>query len=348
MLVFFLASTQKKAFCLPSALAFFLLFPKMAEKISVGEWKMQMDHALRTVNGPVRVSGVGLHSGVPVDLAILPAQADTGILFVRTDLPDRPVIPACVDTIIDTSYATTIGTPSGTVSTIEHLMGAFCGLGIDSAIVEISGPEVPAMDGSAYPFVALISRQGLRSLGGGRRWLEILEPIEVRSGDKYLRVEPYPGFSIRYEIDFDHPLVARQQFDDFITQDNFESTICRARTFGFLKEVEWMRDHGLALGGSLENAIVMNDTAVLNEGGLRFPDEFVHHKVLDMMGDLYLLGMPIRGKVSAYKSGHALHHLLLRKILDTPGSWRLTSAPPVWDYPPCPITQEAFTFAHTS
>ncbi len=308
---------------------------------------MQMDHAQRTVNGPVRVSGVGLHSGEPVDLAILPAQADTGILFVRTDLPDRPVIPACVDTIVDTSYATTIGTRFGTVSTIEHLMGAFSGLGIDNAIVELSAPEVPAMDGSAYPFVALISRRGLRSLGEPRRCVEILDPIEVTSGDKLLRVEPYSGLAIHYEIDFDHPLVARQQFEEFITQEYFESTISRARTFGFLKEVEWMRDHGLALGGSLENAIVMNDTAVLNEGGLRFPDEFVHHKVLDMMGDLYLLGMPIRGRVSAYKSGHGLHHLLVRKIIDSPGSWRLTTEPTVWDFAPCSLAHEAVTFAHT-
>lgn len=307
-----------------------------------------MDLAQRTVNGPVRVSGVGLHSGAPVDLAILPAQADTGILFVRTDLPERPVIPACVDTIVDTSYATTIGTRAGTVSTIEHLMGAFSGLGIDNAVVELSAPEVPAMDGSAYPFVALISRRGLRSLGEPRRCVEILDPIEVSSGDKFLRVEPYSGFSIHYEIDFDHPLVARQQFEEFITQENFESTISRARTFGFLKEVEWMRDHGLALGGSLENAIVMNDTAVLNEGGLRFPDEFVHHKVLDMMGDLYLLGMPIRGRVHAFKSGHALHHLLVRKIIDSPGSWRLTTEPTVWNLPPRSLAQEAVTFAHTS
>jgi len=286
-----------------------------------------------TIENPVRAVGIGLHSGERVSLKILPAPVNTGIRFVRTDLDPVLVIPARPESVLDTRFATTLGTEQGSVGTVEHLMAALAGVGIDNVLVELDGPEVPAMDGSAYPFITLLYRAGLRIQNQARRYMEILEPVSVSSQGKSLTLRPARDFTVSLEIDFDHPLVARQRFSAKITPIVFERLISRARTFGFLNEIQSLRKSGLALGGSLENAVVVGDNTVLNEGGLRFPDEFVRHKVLDLIGDLALLGAPILGAVHAERSGHALHYLLTRELLSRPSAWRLVTRGRSWEMP---------------
>ncbi|MGB9713180.1 UDP-3-O-acyl-N-acetylglucosamine deacetylase [Dissulfurimicrobium hydrothermale] len=276
-----------------------------------------------TLKKYVMASGIGLHTGARVTIKLHPAPVDSGIRFVRTDLDPVALIPANIGYVTETSLATTVGNAAGSVSTIEHLMAAFFGMGIDNAIVEIDGPEVPIMDGSAYPFVAMIKQVGLSSQKAPRRYIEILEPVTVSSGDKTVTISPCDSLYVSVGIDFDHPMIARQQFDSRVTPHIFERRISRARTFGFLKEVEYLKENGLALGGCLDNALVLDDKTILNQDGLRFSDEFVRHKALDLIGDIYLLGNPVLGKIDSFKSGHAIHHLLSKELLNRPYTWRL-------------------------
>jgi UDP-3-O-[3-hydroxymyristoyl] N-acetylglucosamine deacetylase len=289
--------------------------------------------AQNTLRHLVKAAGIGLHSGRMISVVVRPAPVNSGIRFVRTDLAPECVIPARPEYVTDTQFATTIGTDRGSVGTIEHLMAALAGAGVDNAIVEVDGPEVPAMDGSAHPFLSLFRDAGLRPQAGPRRHIEILEPVTVTAGDRSLSIRPSKNFKVSFEIDFEHPLVSRQYFKGKINAETFARHISRARTFGFLSEVEAMRENGLALGGSLANAVVMNDSAVLNDGGLRFSDEFVRHKVLDLVGDLFLLGAPILGEVRAVKSGHLLHHLLTKELLSRPFAWRHVEHGVNWQLP---------------
>lgn len=281
-----------------------------------------------TLKNTVMAQGIGLHTGKDVSITISPAPENSGISFYHTG--HGVVIPANYRYISNTSFATTIGKSSAAVSTVEHLMAAFAGLGVDNAVVQIDGPEVPAMDGSAYPFVKLLNKAGLKAQSAPRNYLEILDEITVSHGDKYISLHPCgdthsndAGLSISLTIDFDHAAVQRQSLSTRISSKEFETKICKARTFGFLHEVEALQKNGLAQGGSLENAVVIGQNGVLNRDGLRFSDEFVRHKMLDMLGDLYLIGMPIIGRVNACKSGHALHRMLVEKVMSTPHAWRV-------------------------
>ena len=293
-----------------------------------------MSNSQYTIEKSVRAAGIGLHSGEKISLKIKPAPADAGISFVRTDLSPHAVIPARTASVVNTGFATTIGSTRGaTVSTIEHLMAALFGMGIDNAVIEVDGPEVPAMDGSAAPFLALIRKAGIKAQDEPRRYIEILESVEVSRGDKSLSLEPCKDFRVSYEIEFEHPLVAKQCFDEKITRRTFARHISKARTFGFLSEIETLRKNGLALGGSLNNAVVVGDTSIFNDGGLRFSDEFVRHKVLDLIGDLYLLGGPVLGKINAVKSGHTLHHMLAQELLSRPYAWQYVEHGATWEIP---------------
>lgn len=284
---------------------------------------MKMQHTLKDI---IEFSGIGLHTGRPVNVRITPAEAGTGIRFVRKDLPGTSSIKAVSANVISTSYATTIGVKGASVSTIEHLMAAFYGMGVDNAVVELDGPEVPIMDGSAVDFIGMIESSGLKPLPALRQYLVVKKPIRVSEDDKYIFLLPPDDmeFTIDYSIDFAHPFLNKQSFAGLFSRDVFRKEVGRARTFGFLKDVEALRANGLARGGSLENAIVISDTEILNEGGLRYPDEFVRHKVLDMMGDIALVGAPVIGQLIAYRSGHSLNHKLAQKVLDAPGRWEFT------------------------
>ena len=278
-----------------------------------------------TVSGEITARGVGLHTGCPVSMTIKPAAPGTGIVFVRKDAAPRLAIPADHRHVVSTDHATVLGIHDGArrveVSTVEHLMAAFAGLGVDNAVVELDGPEVPAMDGSAAPFVRLLETVGLESQGKPRRLVRVLEPIAVSLGIGSILLEPSSRLELDVEIDFSHPQVARQRFRAKVDYGRFVKKIAKARTFGFLKEVEWLRRNGLALGGSLENAVVIGDSGVLNEEGLRFSDEFVRHKALDLIGDLYLFGAPILAKITAVRTGHALHAAALRALAERPWAW---------------------------
>lgn len=299
-----------------------------------------------TIKNTVMARGIGLHTGKDVTIAILPAPEHSGISFYHKG--HGFIIPANYRYISDTSFATTIGTNgvgtgSVTISTVEHLMAAFAGLSIDNAVVEIDGPEVPAMDGSAYPFVKLLRKAGLKAQSAFRNYLEVLHEITVSHGDKYISLSPLDdaslvgdaGLTISLTIDFEHAAVQRQSLSIHISSKEFETNICKARTFGFLHEVETLQKNGLAKGGSLDNAVVIGQDGVMNRDGLRFSDEFVRHKILDMLGDLYLIGMPIIGKVNACKSGHALHRMLVEKLMHSPNAWRVknfkTIAAPIFE-----------------
>ncbi len=292
-----------------------------------------MTNFQHTLRKSVKAFGIGLHSGKKISLKINPSPANTGICFVRSDLSPEQVIPARTEYVVDTRFATTIGTERGSVSTIEHLMAALSGAGVNNALIEVDGPEVPAMDGSAAPFLTLLQKAGLKAQDEPIRYIEILEPIMVTRGDKFLSIEPCKNFVVSFEIEFEHHLIAKQRFVDKITPQTFACQISKARTFGFLSEVELLRENGFALGGSLENAVVVGDTSIHNSGGLRFSDEFVRHKVLDLIGDLYLLGAPILGKVKAVKSGHALHHVLTQELLNRPYAWEYMEHDRTWAIP---------------
>jgi UDP-3-O-[3-hydroxymyristoyl] N-acetylglucosamine deacetylase len=275
----------------------------------------------RTLEQTATCSGIGLHSGKKVNLAIKPAPINHGIKFIRTDLPDNPSITAHFNRVVDTSLATVIGNDGCIVSTIEHLMASFAGLSIDNAQVELDAYEVPVMDGSAGPFTDLIKKAGIKEQTAARHFFMIKEPIILEEKPKTVAVYPANTFKISCSIEFDHPLIGKQSYSREITDDVFESEISRARTFGFLREVEYLKRYGLARGGSLENAVVIDNRQILNEGGLRFPDEFVRHKILDCLGDFSLLGMPILGHLVVNRSGHAFNHAFLEKFFSNKQSW---------------------------
>ncbi|MBC7781083.1 MAG: UDP-3-O-acyl-N-acetylglucosamine deacetylase [Proteobacteria bacterium] len=271
----------------------------------------------RTLKTPIKTTGVGLHTGRKVDLTLRPAAPDTGIVFRRVDLPGAVDLPARAHGVTDTRLATCLGEGENKVWTIEHLMSALAGLGIDNAFADLSAPELPIMDGSSGPFVFLIQSAGIDEQAVAKRFIRVTRPVEVRQGDKSARFEPYNGFRITLSIDFKHPVFERSgnlATIDFATQ-SYVHEVSRARTFGFMQDVEAMRAQGLALGGTMDNAVVMDEYRVLNPDGLRFADEFVKHKVLDCVGDLYLLGHPLVGEFFGHKSGHALNNLLLRELL---------------------------------
>lgn len=272
----------------------------------------------RTLKNTIRATGIGLHTGRKVYLSLGPAPIDAGIVFRRVDSVPPVVIPGKPLNVHETALATTLAKDGVRVSTVEHLMSALAGLGIDNCYVDVSSDEVPIMDGSAAPFVFLIQSAGILEQGAPKRFTRITKPIEVRDGDKWARFEPFDGFKVRFTIDFDHPVFRNQTKTmevDFSTT-SFVREISRARTFGFMSDIEALRARDLALGGSLDNAIVIDEYRVLNEDGLRYRDEFVRHKILDAIGDLYLLGHSLIGSFTAYKSGHALNNMLLRELLN--------------------------------
>ena len=281
----------------------------------------------RTLKSLTRAVGVGLHSGQRVELTLRPAAPDTGIVFRRIDLPDPVDIVVSATAVTDTRMASTLSCGNAKVFTVEHLMSACAGLGVDNLYVDITAEEVPILDGSAASFVFLLQSAGIVLQNAPRRFIRLLKPVEVRDGqgasEKWARLEPYHGYKLSFEIDFDHPAVdstgQRVVFD--MSTDSYSKDIARARTFGFTKDVEMMRANGLALGGGMDNAIVMDDYKVLNAGGLRYDDEFVKHKILDAMGDLYLIGKPFLASYSAFRSGHGLNNLLLRELLKHPEAW---------------------------
>ncbi|MCG5031264.1 UDP-3-O-acyl-N-acetylglucosamine deacetylase [Mesosutterella sp. OilRF-GAM-744-9] len=281
----------------------------------------------RTLKEPVSTVGIGLHSGRRIRMVLRPAPENTGIVFRRTDLKGAPDIPARPENVNDTRLATTVNVGSARVSTIEHLMSAFNGLGIDNCLVEVDAPEIPVMDGSAASFVFLIHAAGIVEQNAPKRFVCVLKTVEVKDGDKSARLEPHFGFTLDFSISFHHPAIdatiqrARVDF----SKDSYVKDVSRARTFGFVNDVEFLRSMGLAQGGTLENAVVMDDYRVLNSDGLRSRDEFVKHKILDAMGDLYVLGHPLLAAYTAHKSGHALNNRLLRALLAEQGAWELVT-----------------------
>ncbi len=279
--------------------------------------------AQRTLRRQISCAGIGLHSGNKVTLTLKPAAADTGIRFRRTDVGAE--IPAHISEVSSIQYATVLGQGTATVETVEHLLAAIASVGIDNVVVELTHNEVPIMDGSAAPFLYLLHEAGVKRLSVPRRYLKVLRPVQVAHGDKRIAVYPSDHFKVSYTISFDHPLLRHQSRTERITEQSFAEHIAPARTFGFLKEVEWLRQNGLALGGSLENAIVIGDTGVLN--ALRFEDEFVRHKILDLVGDLALLGRPLIGHVVAHRAGHALHTALATQLLEERDAWSLVELP---------------------
>jgi UDP-3-O-[3-hydroxymyristoyl] N-acetylglucosamine deacetylase len=279
----------------------------------------------RTLQNRISASGVGLHSGEWINMTLHPAPADTGIVFRRSDLSPNVDIPALATQVGDTRLGTVLGQGGVRVSTVEHLMSALAGLGVDNCVVELTAAEVPIMDGSADPFVFLLQSAGLAEQDQPKRFVRILERVEVRDGDKWARFDPYDGFRVNFEIDFDHPLFSRGLTSATMefSSTTYLKEVARARTFGFMRDLETLRQHNLALGGSLDNAVVLDDSKVLNAEGLRCSDEFVKHKVLDAIGDLYLLGYGLIGEFSGFKSGHGLNNRLLRELLARPGSFRI-------------------------
>ena len=291
----------------------------------------------RTLKHIIRATGVGLHTGEKVYMSLRPAAPNTGIVFRRIDLAQPVEIKADPYHVGDTRLASCLEQDGVRVSTVEHLMSALAGLGIDNLYVDLSSGEVPIMDGSAGPFVFLLQSAGIEEQPAAKKFIRILRPVEVSSRDKSARFAPHHGFKIEFSIDFDHPVFensAKSVCVDFATT-SYVREVSRARTFGFMHEVEWMREQGLALGGSLDNAIVLDEYRVLNNDGLRYDDEFVKHKVLDAIGDLYLLGHPVIGMFAAHKSGHALNNALLQRLLEQPEAWEYVSFDRAEDAPAC-------------
>jgi UDP-3-O-[3-hydroxymyristoyl] N-acetylglucosamine deacetylase len=295
----------------------------------------------KTIARPLTVSGIGLHGGQPVTMTIYPAAANQGLKFIRTDLPGRPQVRAHFSQVVDTTRATTLGEGPVSLATVEHLLAAFVGLGIDNAVIEVDGPEVPIMDGSAAPFVELLLEAGSSLLTWPRAYLMVHRPVELSNGDGWMRVAP-GQLRISYDIDFPHPLIRRQRYSVALEADNFRREIAPARTFGFLKEVQYLQSRGLARGGSLENALVLDDTGVLNPGGLRFPEEFVRHKILDVLGDLALLGLPLLGRLEVSRGSHDLHQKFVQHLIRQEDAWRMWVPPlhnrePRRTYEPAPL-----------
>jgi UDP-3-O-[3-hydroxymyristoyl] N-acetylglucosamine deacetylase len=277
----------------------------------------------RTLKNVIRATGVGLHTGEKVYMTLRPAAVDTGIVFRRVDLPQPVEIPARPEHVGDTTLSTTLVRGDVRIATVEHLLSALAGLGIDNAFVDLSAPEVPIMDGSAGPFVFLVQSAGVQEQGAPKHFIRIKRSIIVEDGDKWARFDPFDGFKVTFAIDFDHPVFkgcCQEASVDFSTT-SFVKEVSRARTFGFMRDIELLRERQLALGGSLDNAVVLDDYRILNEDGLRYEDEFVKHKILDAIGDLYLLGRSLIGAFSGYKSGHALNNRLLRALMADGDAW---------------------------
>jgi UDP-3-O-[3-hydroxymyristoyl] N-acetylglucosamine deacetylase len=281
----------------------------------------------RTLAKAVTCAGIGLHSGKTVQLTLKPAPINHGIRFVRVDLPGHPGVTAQFNRVVDTSLATVIGSEGAIVSTIEHLMATFAGLSIDNVLVELDAYEVPVMDGSAGPFTELIREVGIKNQDVPRHFFVLKEPIELKENEKSVTVYPSDTFKISCSIEFDHPLIGRQSLSIEVDDAVFAKEISRARTFGFLHEVETMKRFGLAQGGSLDNAVVIDKGGIVNADGLRFPDEFVRHKILDCLGDFSLLGMPILGHLVVTRSGHAFNHAFLEKFFSSKESWETRWVP---------------------
>ena len=283
----------------------------------------------RTLKTVIRASGVGLHGGVKVNMTLRPAAPDTGIVFRRVDLPEPVDIPAQAVLIGDTRMCSCLEHNGVKVGTIEHLMSALCGLGIDNAWIDLDAPEVPILDGSAAPFVFLIQSAGIEEQNAAKKFIRVIRPIEVRDGDKWARFDPHEGYRLKFSIVFPHPAISKsaQQAEVDFAEHSYVREVSRARTFGFMQEVEYLRENGLALGGGLENAIVLDEFRVLNHDGLRYADEFVKHKILDAVGDLYLIGHPLLAAYSSHKGGHALNNLLARALLEQQESWEFVTFP---------------------
>jgi UDP-3-O-[3-hydroxymyristoyl] N-acetylglucosamine deacetylase len=281
----------------------------------------------RTLKTVIRATGVGLHGGEKVYLTLRPAPVDTGIVFRRTDLEPVVEIPASAILVSETTLCTGLSCGNAKVQTVEHLMSALAGLGVDNAYVELSAAEIPIMDGSAGPFVFLLESAGIVEQAAAKKLIRIVQPIEVRDGDKIARFEPYDGFRLGFTVKFDHPAIPEtlSRVELEFSTEAYIKEISRARTFGFMRDLEYMRERNLGLGGSMDNAIVLDEFRVLNEDGLRYADEFVRHKVLDAVGDLYLAGHAIIGAYEGYKSGHALNNKLVRAMLDNPAAWEIVS-----------------------
>ncbi len=281
----------------------------------------------RTLKNVIRATGVGLHTGDKVYLTLRPAPVDAGIIFRRVDLDPPVEVPAKAENVGDTTLSSTLSLGDVRISTVEHLLSALAGLGIDNAYVDLSAAEVPIMDGSAGPFVFLVQSAGIEEQNAPKRFIRIKRPVRVEDGDKWVQFEPFDGFKVKLGIDFDHPAFhgRKQECEIDFSTTSFVKEVSRARTFGFMSQLEMLRARNLALGGSLDNAIVVDDYRVLNEDGLRYEDEFVKHKVLDAIGDLYLLGHSLIGAFSGYKSGHALNNQLLRTLLAEQESWELVT-----------------------
>jgi len=281
----------------------------------------------RTLKNTIRATGVGLHTGDKVYLTLRPAEANTGIKFRRVDLDTPVTIDATPENVGETMLSTTLVAGDVKISTIEHLLSAFAGLGIDNAIIDVSAAEVPIMDGSAGPFVFLLQSAGVEEQDSPKQYIRIKRSIRVEDGDKWAAFEPFEGFKVTFTIDFEHP--AFEEHVKTATMDfsstTFVKEVSRARTFGFMKDIEMLRQNNLALGGSLENAIVVDDDKVINEDGLRYADEFVKHKILDAIGDLYLLGHSLIGEFTGYKSGHGLNNRLLRALLNDKEAWEMVT-----------------------
>jgi UDP-3-O-[3-hydroxymyristoyl] N-acetylglucosamine deacetylase len=284
-------------------------------------------HLQRTLKKGITCASIGLHTGRKVNMSIKPAPVDTGVVFIRKDLPATRPIAALFNNVSDTTLATSLSVNGVVVSTVEHLLSAFSGMGVDNAIVELDSFEVPILDGSAFPFVNMLKEVGTHLQGKTKKLLVIKKPVSVTEKDGRAVLLPASEFKITYEIDFRHRAIGRQSYSMIFSDEKYEKEICAARTFGFLNEVEYLQAKGLALGGSLKNAIVLDDGKIINKEGLRFPDEFVRHKILDAIGDLFLLGMPIIGHFMAYKSGHHLNNLLLRELMKETDSWEIVSHP---------------------
>ena len=284
----------------------------------------------RTLRNPIGCVGTGLHTGAKVSLSLRPAGPDSGIRIVRYDQPDRTPVAALYHHVCDTTLCTKLGLPGGpTIATVEHLMAALAACEIDNVLIELGGPELPIMDGSAQPFVFLIECAGVVEQDRPRRWIEILKPVTVSGQDKSARLEPAERFEIDCAIHFDHPLIDHQRLHFVFSPDGFKAEIGRARTFGFADRIEELWSRGLGLGGSLKSAVVVSHDQVLTDGGLRFPDEFVRHKILDTIGDLYMAGAPIIGRFVGRRAGHTLHNQLLRALFADPRAWRVVTEPGV-------------------
>jgi len=283
--------------------------------------ELNVDFRQRTLKDEISCTGIGLHSGKRVKLTVKPAPPDTGIKFVRKDLPGHPVIKADFKNVVDTTLSTTIANNGYRVSTVEHLMAAFFGLGIDNARVELDASEVPIMDGSAAPFVFLFKSVGIKEQKIPKNFIVIKKPFEFREGNRSVALYPSKELKISYTIDFHHPLLRNQEYELSFSGKDFVNEISRARTFGFLKDIQALWENGLAMGGSLDNAIVIDDFRILNEDGLRYKDEFVRHKILDFIGDIAIIGCPVIGHFVVQRSGHALNQNMLRALMSNENAW---------------------------